>query len=88
MKLIIKSLNIKQFDVLIYSSQTVAFLKQKIFKKLRISEDQQQLVCAGKTLEDHRKLKECDVHSGCTIHLTHLHPLGGRCFCGGKGCSN
>jgi hypothetical protein len=51
------------------SFDTIANIKQIIYKKEHIPLDQQRLFCAGVKLADGRTLEEYKVKNGCTFHV-------------------
>lgn len=48
---------------------TIGDVKAKIKAKEGISPDEQQLIFAGKPLEDHNKLSDYNIHSNDSIDL-------------------
>ena len=57
------------FKIEVASANTIAELKRKIQTHEKIPPDQQQLIFAGKVLEDYQTLESYNIESDATLHL-------------------
>lgn len=80
----IKTLIGKTIEYYADLSMTVADLKYAVFRNVKIPMDQQRIIYAGRTLEDHLTLMYYNIQRESTLHL-HLNLRGGM-YAESSGC--
>ena len=69
MKIILKTLGRKEFEVDVENSDTTENLKLKIQKIEGIPPDQQRIVFDGKKLEDNKTIEDYKIKEGCILRM-------------------
>lgn len=68
-QIFIKTLQGKTMTLDVADTDTIASVKQKIFEKENIPQDQQRLVFNGKQLEDNMTINDYNIQADANIHL-------------------
>ena len=68
-QIFIKTLQGKTMTLEVTDDDTIASVKQKIFEKENIPQDQQRLVFNGKQLEDNMTIGDYNIQADANIHL-------------------
>ncbi len=68
-QIFIKTLQGKTMTLDVSDTDTIASVKQKIFEKENIPQDQQRLVFNGKQLEDNMTINDYNIQADANIHL-------------------
>ncbi len=76
-QIFIKTLQGKTMTLDVADGDTIASVKQKIFEKENIPQDQQRLVFNGKQLEDNMTISDYNIQADANIHLV-LRLRGGK----------